>query len=348
VTLIKTSRWLFPLTFAAVLLVATAGLFAAKPVQTPAARPVPRPAAVATPQASAPAAAPAKASAAPTAAAKPAAEEAAAAGPRLYDLKYKFKIGETIRSEVVHRATVETSIQGSSQTAETRSKSVKSWKVTAISTDGTITFVNSVESIDLWQRMQGRQEVRYNSQTDKEIPPGYEAAARAVGVPLTVVTMDARGKILKREEKQTQPDTQAPQIAIPLPTEPAPIGHDWTAPQEIEVLLTGGLTKKIRTQQKFTLEKVSDGRATIHVETQVLTPVNDAQIEAQLIQRLSNGSIEFDLEAGRVLSQQLDLDRRVLGFSGPTSTMHYLTRYTEKLLPPTAETAAKTQAAKRK
>jgi len=60
--------------------------------------------------------------------------------------------------------------------------------------------------------------------------------------------------------------------------------------------------------------------------------------------------VRFDMSAGRVLGQQLDLDRRVIGFSGPSSSMHYLTRFTEQLLtaevpvaknPPPSNTAAK-------
>lgn len=267
------------------------------------------------------------------------------AGP-LYDLKYKFAAGEKVRSEVVHRATIETSIQGTSQTAETRSKSIKVWTVTDARADR-MTFVNSVESIDMWQRMQGHQEVKYNSLTDKQVPPGYESAAAAVGKPLAIITIDPRGNVLKREQRYPQPEMQSPQVVFPLPGEPVPVGHVWTAPLEVEVILTGGLPKKIRTQQKFTLEKVADGKATIQVDTQVLTPINDAAIEAQLIQRLSSGTIEFDLAKGRVTAQQLDLDRRVLGFSGPASVMHCLTRYTEKLLPP-AETAARKSATQRK
>lgn len=259
---------------------------------------------------------------------------------QLYDLKYKFAAGEKLRSEVVHRATIETSIQGTSQTAETRSKSIKVWTVTDVRPDR-MTFVNSVESIDMWQRMQGHQEVKYNSLTDKKVPPGYESAAAAVGKPLTIVTIDPRGNVIKREQRFAQPEMQSPQIVFPLPSEPVPLGYVWTAPLEIEVILTGGLPKKIRTQQKFTLQKVVDDKATIEVDTQVLTPVNDAAIEAQLIQRLTSGTIEFDMTKGRVLSQQLDLDRRVLGFSGPTSVMHCLTRYTEKLLPPAEATARK-------
>jgi hypothetical protein len=72
--------------------------------------------------------------------------------------------------------------------------------------------------------------------------------------------------------------------------------------------------------------------ATIQVDSQVLSPVNDPAIEAQLIQRLSQGTVTFDLSRGRVLEQQLDLDKQVIGFSGPASSMHYVTRFTERLM----------------
>ena len=273
---------------------------------------------------------------------KPAAKPAEPTAPR-YDLKYKFRVGEVVRSEVTHRATVESTIEGTSQTAETRSKSVKAWRVTETS-PGRIKFVHMVESIDMWQKTQGRAEVTYNSATDKKAPPGYEAVAAAVGVPLTEITMDDRGAIIKREQKQPQLDTQSPQITIPLPKEPVEVGHVWTAPLEIDVIVKGGATRQIRTQQKFSLDKVQHGLATISVDTQALTPVNDPVIEAQLIQRLSSGTLQFDIDAGRIAGQELDLDRRVLGFSGPSSVMHYVTRYTEKLLPMAEATASKGKA----
>ncbi len=250
-----------------------------------------------------------------------------------YVFKYKFAPGEVLRTEVVHRATVQTTIQGTSQTAETHSKSIKVWKIDKVADNGHVTFTHSVESIDMWQKSQGRAEVRYNSETDKEIPPGYEEAAGAVGVPLTVVTMDDRGKILKRQEGRPQPVSLSTQMTMPLPARPVAIGDTWNTPLDIDVILKDGSTKKIETRQKFTLDKVIDDVATIAVDTQILTPIHDPALEAQLIQRLSSGSVKFDMSAGRVLSQQLDLDRHVVGFSGPASSMHYLTRFTEKLIP---------------
>jgi len=250
-----------------------------------------------------------------------------------YDLAYKFQSGDVLRWEVVHRAAVDTTIQGTNQTAETRSTSIKVWRVSDVAADGQITFVHSVESIDMWQKMQGRQEVRYNSQTDKDIPAGYEDVAKAVGVPLTVVKIDRRGKVISREEKLQRAAADNAPIAVPLPAEPVKIGHVWSAPVDMDVRLPGGATKKIATRQQFTLKQVADGLATIEVDTQVLTPVHDAAIEAQLVQRLTQGWLKFDIEHGRMASQQLELDRRVLGFSGAASSMHCQMRLTEELLP---------------
>ena len=270
--------------------------------------------------------------------ASPAEDEGSPGDAAKYDLKYQFTPGEVLRTEIVHRATVQTTIQGTSQTAETQSTSIKAWQIHDVDADGNVTFVHMVESIDMWQRAQGRKDIRYNSATDKEVPPGYEEVAQAVGVPLTTVTMDPRGKILKRQEKRQQPTSMSTQMTMPLPEHPIAIGETWSSPVEIEVVLQDGSTKKIQTRQVFSLEKVVEDLATIAIDSQILTPIHDPAIEAQLIQRLSSGSVRFDLKAGRVMGQQLDLDRHVVGFSGAASSMHYLTRFTEKLLPAAPQT----------
>ena len=262
------------------------------------------------------------------------AQPAVAAGTAKYDLRYKFVAGETVETEVVHQAKVQTTIQGTTQTAESQSTSIKVWKVSDVAADGTATFQHMVARIDMWQRTTGRQEVRYNSQTDQEVPPGYEHVAEAVGVPLATVTMDARGSIKKRKEHRDQPMGVSTQMTMPLPGEPVAIGESWSSPLAIDVTQKDGSLKKVETRQKFTLEKVADGVATIKVDSQILTPVSDPAIEAQLIQRLSQGTVTFDLARGRVVAQQLELDKQVIGFSGPASSMHYVTRFTERLVSP--------------
>ena len=75
--------------------------------------------------------------------------------------------------------------------------------------------------------------------------------------------------------------------------------------------------------------------ATIRVVSLVLTPLTDPALEAQAIRYMSSGSVRFDIAAGRVLSQQIDVDRRVVGFRGEVSSLHYVTRFTEQFRPET-------------
>ena len=249
-----------------------------------------------------------------------------------YDLKYKFKSGEVIRSTVLHKATVETTIQGNRQTAETRTTSVKAWKVSDVKPDGTITFAHMVENIDMWHKMQGRQEMRYNSLTDKTPPQGFEDAAKRVGVPLSIITMDAHGKVINRDEKIDKGTANPTPITIPMPAEPVAIGHEWNSPYSITLQTPNGGLKTIDLRQVYNLTSVATGVATISVETQVLTPLSDPGLEAQLIQHMTVGTMKFDIDAGRLISQVTDLDRRVIGFNGPASSMHYLTRVEETSL----------------
>ena len=255
-------------------------------------------------------------------------------------LRYKFLPGETIRWQVEHRAQVRTTVGGTTQTAETFSGSIKVWQVSQVAPNGDATFVHSVESVDMRQKLTGRQEVTYNSATDAAPPPGFEDAAKSVGVPLSVITLDARGGVVRREQKLAQPNTQA-KMTLPLPEQAVAVGDQWDAPSDVDLPQKDGSVKKVKSRQRFTLTSIDGGVATIHIETQVLTPIHDPGLEAQLIQLETQGDVQVDIEKGRIISQQTDLDRSVVGFQGDASSLHYVTRFAEKLLPQQPATATR-------
>ena len=223
---------------------------------------------------------------------------AGAAEPEKYSLRYRFHPGETIRWEVEHRSMIRASVAGTTQNTETVSLSEKAWRVGAVGPDGTATIEHRVEWVDMRQRLKNCKEVHYDSRTDREPPPGFQTAARSVGVPLSILKMDVTGKILARRQlvkpvakADAKPDGTAPEnenwVTVPLPREPVPIGYTWSIPQEIDVPLEGGLIKRIKAVQQFTLEEVRTGVATIRFSTDVLTPVTDPVVESQLVQRES-------------------------------------------------------------
>jgi hypothetical protein len=288
---------------------------------------------------------------------------ARAGEPEKYTLRYKFHPGETIRWEVEHRSNVRATVSGTTKKTETLSISVKQWRVTDVRSDGAATFEHSVEWIDMRQKLTGSPEVRYNSRTDANPPVGFEDAAKLVGVKLSVVTIDAVGKVLHHDRIKAKPQaassswggssTAAPTganptsgqsdgwMTIPLPEEPVPVGHTWSLPQYIDIPLPSGGTKRIKAIQQFTLEDVKTGVATIQVSTEILTPITDPAIESQLIQREAAGRVRLDIDAGRVMGQQMDIDKHVVGFRGGASSIHYVNRFSERLLPEQVRTAEK-------
>lgn len=265
-----------------------------------------------------------------------------------YSLRYQFHPGETLRWNVEQRTQMRTSVSKSTQDTETASFSMKTWRVKEVQPDGTATFEHLVEWIDMRQRLSGSREVSYDSRTDKTAPPGFQDVAAAVGVPLSTITLSPQGKIVKREKHAVKGSSsqEGGEITLPLPAEAIAVGHEWRQPCDIDVPLPTGGIKKLKAEQKFKLEGVQTGVATISVRTQILTPITNPAIEAQVVQREGQGQVRFDIDAGRVLSQQRDTDKKVVGFRGEASSLHYVNRFSEEFVTEPAVATAQTAANK--
>jgi len=248
----------------------------------------------------------------------------------VYALAYKFAPGEQFRTKVVHMATVETKIKGVAQKTDSRTLSTRLWRIKQVTSQGEIVFENVIERVEMWNSVEGRKELKYDSAVDKEPQPEFQQVAASIGKVLATVTINRHGRILSRQDAQRQFNPGIGELTIPFPETPVKAGASWSIPDEVRVKLEDGTIKKVQIQQKYRLEKVESGVATIVLETQVLTPVNEPQVQVELVQRLQRGTIKFDVDAGRLIHKQLDMDQSVFGFSGADSHMQYLARFTEE------------------
>jgi hypothetical protein len=262
-----------------------------------------------------------------------------------YKLVYKLKAGETIRNKVTHLATVDTNVKGVNQVVKTRSVSCKTWQIEKVDAKGNVTLTHAVEWVDLWNKVSDRPEIKYDSRIDEKAPPGYEHVSLSIGQPLATITINTAGRITARKDAQPMFNPGIGDLTVPLPEQPVKIGGKWHVDEEVKLQDEDRRVKDVKVRHQYTLDKVETGVATISVATQPLTPINDPKFEAQLIQRMQKGTIRFDIDAGRVLSRQMDLDETVIGFSGPDSNMHYTARYSEE--PLGAEVAGKNKPAKK-
>ena len=249
-----------------------------------------------------------------------------------YLLRYNFAKGEIVRWRVTHSAKFDTTVQGSSQTAETKTTSLKAWKVVQTQPGGEATFLHTVEAIDMRQKLTGRQETAYDSTKDKDVPPIFAEAAKAVGVPLAEVTIDTRGNVLKRVDRLKRPEgTPTNTITLVLPDKPLAIGESWTSPFDLSGTDGEGKPRTLKARHKLTLTSVSDHTAVLTNVTQILSPIDDPALEAQVMQAEQSGEIVFDLRRGRIVSQTSSLDKKVFGFQGDESKLHYTAQFQESL-----------------
>ena len=197
-------------------------------------------------------------------------DQAAKTGRTRHALRYKFAAGESLRWKVVNRCRVRTTVSGTTKTAETVSTSTKLWRVTSVRADGSATFEHLVEWVDMRHQLTGDAEVHYNSRSDAVPPHGFEYLAQSVGVPLSIVTLDARGEVVKRTRLPVKAAVGGEgEMTVVLPKEPVAVGQEWSVPREIELPLPRGGVRKIKARDCFSLLGVKTGVATIRLATQI-------------------------------------------------------------------------------
>lgn len=261
-----------------------------------------------------------------------------------YVLRYKYQPGETIHYSVEQLVSVDTSIAGNRQQTQLRSRSGRSLKVEAVDpSTGVMQFAHTVDYVDMWSEVSGREAQQYDSRKDKDPPAGYEQVAQNVGKPISTIFLNPLGQIVDRRDLVPQPELGLGGVSIPFPEAAIPIGYTWNQPLDVKVRLEDQRIKVVKTREVYKLERVETGVATISIKTEVLTPLDDARVKSQIIQRISQGEMRFDLDAGRLISKQLDWDESVVGFAGADSNMKYLSRFTETL-DKSAEVASKPSA----
>ncbi len=246
-----------------------------------------------------------------------------------YLLRYNLLPKTKIVSEVTHLAKTNTKINDVEQSSQSRTVSRKVWTVTEVASNGDMTFVHQVDSVDMSQRIGDGEEIHYNSKSDTQPLEVFAKVAETIGKPIATVTISPSGQVVRRSEEPQGANLGMGDITIPMPDQAIQIGDQWETSREIRIRRPDGTPKTIKVRELYTLEKVSAGVASIAIRSEPLTPLTEPEVEAQVLQQLSNGQIRFDLDSGRLISKNLKWDKTVVGFSGAGSVMDYSARLDE-------------------
>lgn len=257
-----------------------------------------------------------------------------------YLLRYVWRKGDIMAWDVTHRNRTVTTITNTTESVDAACQSEKVWEVMAVNADGAGTFTNTVPWAVMREKRDDGVMRTYDSRRDVLAPDGFESAPESLGVELARITIDARGRQVDREDfRMTTIIQQANQayVVVPFPEEPVAVGGSWDFKYPVYVPLGDGSLTRIEMMQKYTLTRVEGDVATITYGTKVLMPVQDAGIQAQLMDRLYDGTYLFNLKDGRSQAITQKVDQNVVGFRGAGSSVKMLIEFNEKFQPQPAK-----------
>jgi hypothetical protein len=249
-----------------------------------------------------------------------------------YIFRYKFQKGEEFRWNVVQQLKIDTTIKGTNEIVETYSKSVKVWRVLDVGADNIAKFEYWIDGVDMRKVQTGQELTEYNSKRDREIPKEFRTLEGTIGVPLAHFMIDMQGVIRRKIPLKIYSDeSRENRIVIHLPDTALSVGDSWTVDLpivDVQLHQNSDKIKKVSAKQRYVLESVQAGAAKIKFDTQVLTPL-DPQLQAKVLDCYAFGELTFDIDAGRIISQKITVDKTVVGFVERNDSLHHISRLTE-------------------
>jgi hypothetical protein len=259
-----------------------------------------------------------------------------------YLLRYRFRAGDIIHYTVENRSQIELQQGEAVQEVDHQESTNKHYRVISTDDAGNAVLELMIDRVRMTAAVDGGTPVEFDSHTDKVAPAQFVGVAQTVGHPHARIEVSPTGKLLDIEwlvpaappasgGLPNEEDAGNLNILVLLPDETVAMGQTWKQRFESEVVVEAPLRKKVTLQRTYRLAAVEGDHATIELQTSIITPLRDPELEAQLIQKTPSGTIEFDLQRGVLLSRSTNLDRTVVGFNGAKSRIRNVTTRTERI-----------------
>ena len=210
----------------------------------------------------------------------------------------------------------------------------KRWQVLAVDAAGVATVQLSLAALRREATTPGGDVLFFDSANpDKSDPQLREQMTQYVNTPLAVLRIDAKGRVVEVKESRFGPaskyETELP-FRITLPDGVPQAGQAWERDYKITLDPPQGAGEKYDAVQKCVCKGLAGTAATVTVSAAVKTPPESPGEQAPLLQAQPEGEVVFDVQAGRVQSVSLHVDRELKNHQGEGSNYHFQSTYNEQ------------------
>jgi hypothetical protein len=208
---------------------------------------------------------------------------------------------------------------------------VKRWDVQEVD-QGTATVRLSMTAMRHEQQRPNGEILRFDSTNpDKSTPELREQMSKFIGQTLAILRVDGQGKVLEVIKGSANQYESDPPFVLRLPTQNLALRLGWERSYTITLDPPLGTGEKIPCLQKYTVTAINEqnGLATIRMSTELKMPAAVAE-RMPLLQKQAAGEIVFNIQAGRVQTVNLQIDKTLQGHQGEGSSYHFVSSYKEQ------------------
>jgi hypothetical protein len=233
-----------------------------------------------------------------------------------YRLVYKFHPNEDVYMPLSVDSQIRVQKGPAEQISSNQSKVDRHFHVVSVDPDGSAIVELFIDNVELSYSFNNGTPVVFNAKAKGSPPPGFQTVQSCIG-PRGLVRFSPQGTVRPLPSSIPDPSSDPSDSFLDvLPVKPVHLGDEWSDDFKVKVTVSRNLSQKITLRRRYALESVNGNVATIHQRIVEITPVQDPQIRAQLVQRTLEGTITFDLERGVTTARDLTCSRTETGIMG--------------------------------
>jgi hypothetical protein len=231
-----------------------------------------------------------------------------------YRLVYKFRVNDDVHLPISVDAKIQVKKGPVEQISSNQSTVDRHFHVASVDPDGSAVVELFIDNVQLSYSFNNGTPVVFNAKAKGSPPPGFQGVQDCLG-PRGRVRFSVTGVVLPLPGASLNPSSDPSESFLDLlPAKSVHVGEEWSDDFKVKVSVDRNLSQKITLRRRYTLQSVSGNIATIQMRIVEITPIQDAQIRAQMVQRTPEGTITFDIERGVTTSRDLTCSRTETGF----------------------------------
>jgi hypothetical protein len=246
--------------------------------------------------------------------------------------QFRWQKGQVLTYLVEHKTRVEEVVEGAKSVSASTLNVTKRWRVVDVDPQGNATLEMSLAAMRNEQTRPSGDVLLFDSANpDKGTPELKSQMSKYVGTTLAVVRISPQGRVLEVKQGPAGRYDAEPPFAVVFPAGAVKEGQGWLRNYAVTLDPPHGTGEKFEAGQRIQCTKITGGKAFLAVANQFQSLPQSTKDQIPLIQKTAEGQVVFDLQAGRLVAVQLNIDRTLANHQGEGSSYHFQSWFTEQL-----------------